>query len=55
VQVAIDPDSGLLARPESARAVNEYYRAGTEPTEFAPDRSMLSPQEFDLYDADTPL
>ena len=54
VRVAIDPDTGLLARP-GGRAVDEYYRAGTEPTEVAPDKAKLNPDELDQFQADTPL
>lgn len=55
VQVNIDPETGLLARPESARVASEYYRAGTQPTQFAPDQVILDPNEMDLFGADTPL
>jgi penicillin-binding protein 1A len=55
VKVTIDPDSGLLSRPENARAVDEWYRAGSEPTEFAPDQAILNPDQNGIWDADTPL
>jgi len=55
VEVAIDPETGLLARPTSARAVIEYYREGSEPTEFTPDAVVIDPTEMNLFDADTPL
>lgn len=55
VQVTIDPETGLLARPNAPRTVKQYYRAGTEPTEYAPDLTTLSPDEFDVYNVDTPL
>ena len=55
VRVNIDPETGLLARPESARVATEYYRAGTEPVDFTPDQVVLDPNEMDLFGADTPL
>jgi len=55
VRIAIDPDTGLLARPGSARSVLEYYRAGSEPTEVAPDKAKLNPDEVDPYGADQQL
>ena len=55
VRVNIDPESGLLARPESVSAVGEYYRSGSAPTEFAPDKQVFSPDDIDIWDADTPL
>lgn len=55
VQVTIDPETGLLARPNSARTVSEYYRTGTEPQEYAPDQAVLNPEQIDMWNADTPL
>jgi len=55
VRVAIDPDTGLLARPGAVRVVDEYYRSGTQPTEFSPDENFLDPDSIDLYGADAPL
>jgi len=55
VQVSIDPESGLLARPDSLRAVDEYYREGTEPTEYTPDKVVIDPTEMSLFDADSPF
>lgn len=55
VRAAIDPDTGYLARPGSGRSVYEYYRAGTEPTDVSPDRHVLSPDQMNVFDADTPL
>ncbi|HET6344490.1 MAG TPA: penicillin-binding transpeptidase domain-containing protein, partial [Myxococcota bacterium] len=55
VRVAIDPDTGLLARPNSGRAVMEYYRAGSEPTDYTPDKNVLNPQDVNPFEADTPL
>ncbi|MEE8409736.1 MAG: PBP1A family penicillin-binding protein [Myxococcota bacterium] len=46
VRVSIDPESGLLARPGFARAVMEYYRTGSEPTEFAPDKTVYDAREL---------
>ena len=55
VSVSIDPENGLLARPNTVRPVREYYRAGRAPTEYTPDAEELSPETLDLYGADTPL
>jgi penicillin-binding protein 1A len=52
VRLAIDPDTGLLARPGSSRSVMEYYRAGSEPTETAPDKASLNPDEYDQFRAE---
>ena len=55
VQVSIDPESGMLARPNATRTVREFYRAGTEPTDFSPDKAVLNATEIDVFKADTPL
>ncbi|MDP7038906.1 MAG: PBP1A family penicillin-binding protein [Myxococcota bacterium] len=55
IQVKIDPDTGMLARPEATRFALEYYRAGSEPTEVAPDQAIFDAEEMDLYEADIPL
>ena len=55
IQVEIDPETGKLARPESARVALEWYRAGTEPKDYTPDQIILDPDEMDIFDADTPL
>ena len=34
VPVRIDPGTGLLAQPEQANALTEYFLAGTEPTQL---------------------
>jgi penicillin-binding protein 1A len=52
VQVSIDPETGFLARPGSARAVLEYYRTGTEPTEFTPDKRIFDAEEFNPFEVD---
>jgi penicillin-binding protein 1A len=54
VQVLIDPDTGLLARHTGGRTVLEWYRAGTEPTDYTPDRAQINPTETDFYKADQP-
>jgi penicillin-binding protein 1A len=51
VKVAIDPETGLLARPEMAFA-EEWYRQGSEPTDFAPDKAVFDPEEFNLFEID---
>ena len=53
VRAQIDPATGLRARPEATRVVWEYYRAGTEPTDYAPDKAVIDASETDLYRADT--
>jgi penicillin-binding protein 1A len=55
VRVAIDPETGYLARPNKTRTVYEYYRAGSEPTEYAPDKAVFHPKQMDVYGADAPL
>jgi penicillin-binding protein 1A len=54
VQVLIDPDTGLLARRNGGRTVLEWYRAGSEPTDYTPDRAQINPTETDFYKADQP-
>ena len=51
VRAAIDPDTGLLARPEG-RSVTEYYRQGSQPTEYSPDKAVLDPDHWNAYDVD---
>ncbi len=55
ISVSIDPDTGLLARPNSGRTVSEWYREGTEPTEYTPDKAVLNPSEVDVFKADSPF
>jgi penicillin-binding protein 1A len=55
VKVKIDPDTGLLARPDSSRAVEEWYRAGSEPTDLAPDKNVLDPNAGNIWEDDTQL
>jgi penicillin-binding protein 1A len=40
VEVKIDPETGLLARPKQANAVIEYFKNGEAPTEVAPASSV---------------
>jgi penicillin-binding protein 1A len=54
VRVTIDPETGLLARPGAQRRVQEWYRAGSEPKDYAPDKAVLNPSEIDVYGADAP-
>ena len=54
VQIAIDPETGLLARRKNGRSVLEWYRSGTEPTDYTPSRAELNPAEIDLFKADQP-
>ena len=53
VRTQIDPDTGLRARPEATRVVWQYYRAGTEPTDYSPDKAVINASETDLFRADT--
>jgi penicillin-binding protein 1A len=55
IGVNIDPDTGLRARPDAPRAVMEYYRSGSEPSDYTPDKRVFSPDDVDVWDADTPL
>ncbi|MEW5736217.1 MAG: penicillin-binding protein 1A [Thermodesulfobacteriota bacterium] len=41
----IDADTGLLAIPESTKIFTEYFKLGTEPTEFAPAPGAEADQE----------
>jgi len=52
VRVSIDPETGFLARPGSARAVLEYYRTGTEPTDYTPDKRVFDATEFNPFEID---
>jgi membrane carboxypeptidase/penicillin-binding protein len=50
VSVTIDPETGYLATPDCPKKRDEFYVAGTEPTEYCPkhggvDRKPLSPDE----------
>ncbi len=54
VSARIDPETGLLARPDS-RAVSEYYRAGSEPRDYTPDKAVLDPTVTNPWDAQGPL
>lgn len=55
VRVAIDPETALLARPGASRRVMEWYRAGSEPTDYAADKAVFNPSEIDIYGADAPM
>lgn len=52
VRASIDPETGLLARPDSSRRVSEWYRAGSEPTEYTPDKNVFDPAHYDPYEVD---
>jgi penicillin-binding protein 1A len=45
----IDPESGLLAREGAADAINEMFRRGTEPTQYA---DTAKKQKTDFYSLD---
>ncbi|MEM6730274.1 MAG: penicillin-binding transpeptidase domain-containing protein, partial [Myxococcota bacterium] len=51
VRVSIDPETGLLARP-GGRSVSEYYRRGSEPTEYTPDERFVQPDTATIFDVD---
>jgi membrane carboxypeptidase/penicillin-binding protein len=36
VSVTIDPSTGFLATPDCPRKLDEFYIAGTEPSEYCP-------------------
>lgn len=42
----IDPKTGLLARPTTKGAYDEYFKSGTEPIRYAPDESAPDPTNF---------
>ena len=46
--VRIDADSGLLPGPSTESVILEAFLPGTEPNE-------VTPQNFDIYDSDTPV
>jgi penicillin-binding protein 1A len=52
VAKTIDPETGLLARPGAERKVIEYYRTGTEPTEYAPDKRYFDPNQTNIWGVD---
>lgn len=55
IRVTIDKETGLLAEPDAAQAVEQYYREGNEPTEYTPDKSTLNPDEFTVFGAESEL
>lgn len=42
----IDPKTGLLAHPNTEGAYDEYFKSGTEPIRYAPDKSKPDPSNF---------
>lgn len=54
VRSFIDPETGLLARADQ-RGVVEWYRAGSQPSEYTPDAAVLNPDSVGIFDADTGL
>ncbi len=54
VQISIDPESGMRARA-GGRAYSEYFRAGSEPREVAPDKNVVNAGQDSIFSADTPL
>jgi penicillin-binding protein 1B len=43
VQQAIDPDTGMLAAPACPKMVQEYFLAGTQPTEYCDSSNHAGP------------
>ncbi len=50
VSVKIDPETGLLARDGAANAINDVFRRGTEPTQYADVKS--GPRSGQFYGID---
>jgi penicillin-binding protein 1A len=42
----IDPATGLLAPPGSPSGIDEKFLAGTQPTQIAPDKAVVNPDNF---------
>jgi penicillin-binding protein 1A len=42
----IDPETGLLAHPETPEAFSEYFKSGTEPVQYAPAPDAVDPTDF---------
>ncbi len=53
VSASIDPETGLLARPESEHRVVEYYKEGHEPLEYTADKNLLDAEEINVFEADS--
>ncbi len=50
VGMRVDPDTGLIARDDSARGVVEYFKKGNVPTEEMPERGTVAPDDIYRYD-----
>ena len=50
VFVKIDPESGLLARDDAPNAIQDVFRKGTEPTQYA--ATNQGPKTGQLYNVD---
>lgn len=50
VSLKIDPESGLLAREDSADAIPDVFRRGTEPTQYADVRTGPRTGQFYMLD-----
>ncbi|MEO1172400.1 MAG: hypothetical protein AAFX94_10150 [Myxococcota bacterium] len=48
---SVGSETGLLARP-GGRSVSEYYRKGSEPTEYTPDARFAQPDSATIFDVD---
>ena len=54
VFVRVDPQTGLLAKPDSEGSVFTCFLEGTAPTEYTPEDEDQEKEEFFKYDMDIP-
>ncbi len=52
IRASIDPVTGRLARPNAQHSVVEWYRQGSEPTDYAPDKAVFEPGEYTPWEID---
>ncbi len=55
VFLKIDPETGLLAREGEADAVNDVFRKGTEPTQYADAKKGQKAGQFYMLDQGSPV
>jgi penicillin-binding protein 1A len=55
VFVKIDPESGLLAREGAADAIDDVFRKGTEPTQYADAKKGQKAAQFYMLDQGSPV
>jgi penicillin-binding protein 1A len=53
--VKIDPESGLLARENAADAIDDVFRKGTEPTQYADAKKGQKAAQFYMLDQGSPV